>query len=200
MDAAPACRDIGREPGDGGSSRGLSGWYSNLLPQKVAVSSLSLEIAYLADYPDDVDAIARWLHAEWGWFTPGSTLDDRRAKLAGHLNRDALPLALVAREQGRPVGTAALRVHDMDTRPHLTPWLASVYVHPWRRGRGLGTHLAARIEAEAVRLRFDRLYLVTFDQSPFYAARGWTLHERTTYRTEPVVVMQKHLESKAQPA
>ena len=165
------------------------------------MSSVPLEIAYLADCPEDVDAIASWLHAEWGWFTPGSTLDDRRAKLAGHLNRDALPLALVAREAGRPVGTAALRVHDMDTRPNLTPWLASVYVHPSRRGRGLGTRLVARIEAEAVRLRCDRLYLVTFDQLPFYAARGWTLYERTNYRTEPVAVMQKHLvEGKAQPA
>jgi N-acetylglutamate synthase-like GNAT family acetyltransferase len=161
---------------------------------------MSLEIAYLADYPDDMDAIAPWLHAEWGWFTPGSTLGDRRAKLRCHFNRDALPLALVAREEGRPVGTAALRVHDMDTRPNLTPWLASVYVHPSRRGRGLGTQLVARIEAEAVRLDFDRLYLVTFDQSPFYAARGWTLHECTSYRTEPAVVMQRQLESKAQPA
>lgn len=136
------------------------------------MSSLSLEIAYLADYPDDVDTLAPWLHAEWGWFTPGSTLEDRRAKLACHLNRDALPLALVAREQGRPVGTAALRVHDMDTRPYLTPWLASVYVHQSWRCRGLGTQLVARIELEASRIGFERLYLVTFDRAEFHMARG----------------------------
>jgi N-acetylglutamate synthase-like GNAT family acetyltransferase len=158
---------------------------------------MSFEIAYLADFPGDVDAIASWLHAEWGWFTPGSTLEDRREKLARHLNRDVLPLAIVARQNGRPVGTAALRVNDMDSRPNLTPWLASVYVRPSCRGRGLGTELITRIEREALRLGFDRLYLVTFDGAAFYAARGWTIHERTSYRTEPVVVMQMRLPNDA---
>ena len=96
-------------------------------------------VSYLADHPQYVTQLAPWLHAEWGWFTPGSTLEDRIAKLHAHRTRDELPLAVVAELQGALVGTAALRASDMDTRPELTPWLASVYVAPWARRAGVGT-------------------------------------------------------------
>ena len=81
----------------------------------------------------------------------------------------------------------------MDTRPELTPWLAGVYVEPFARGRGIGTCLVTRIEAEAHRLGFRSIHLVTFDKADYYAKRGWLEVERTTYRTEPVVVMRKDL-------
>jgi N-acetylglutamate synthase-like GNAT family acetyltransferase len=152
---------------------------------------MSIQLSYLADHPAFVEEVAPWLHAEWGWFTPGSTLDGRLTKLRQHLNRDALPLAIVAHANGVPLGTAALRTQDMDTRSELTPWLASVYVTPSARQQGIGTRLVARIEAEAQRLGFRIVHLLTFDKPTYYAKRGWFELERTTYRDEPVVVMWK---------
>jgi len=152
-----------------------------------------VDISYLADRPEYVDVLVGWLHAEWGWFTPGSTLESRRAKLVQHLNRDRLPLALVAHERGQPLGTASLRAHDMDTRPELTPWLGAVYVAPEARRRGIGAQLVAAVEAEARRLGFGRMYLFTFDMAGYYARRAWVELERTHYRGEPVVVMWKPL-------
>src|SRR4051812_13873243 len=121
--------------------------------------TMSIELSYLADHPALVEEIAPWLHAEWGWFTPGSTLESRRMKLREHLNREKLPLAVVAHANGVPLGTAALRARDMDTRGELTPWLASVYVAASVRRRGLGARLVERIEAEAQRLGFPRIHL-----------------------------------------
>ena len=152
-----------------------------------------MEISYLADHVDYLAIIARWLHAEWGWFTPGSTLESRYTALEQHLNRDRLPLAIVAHEEGRPIGTASLRTHDMDTRQNFTPWLARVYVIPQVRTRGRGTRLVAGIEAEAQRLGFERLYLVTFDKASYYTKRGWAELERTHYREKPVNLMHKVL-------
>jgi N-acetylglutamate synthase-like GNAT family acetyltransferase len=158
---------------------------------------MPIELSYLVDYPEFCEQLAVWLHAEWGWFTPGSTLEARRQKLCAHLNRDELPLAVVAHERGTLLGTAALRAQDMDTRRELTPWMASVYVTPSARTLGIGTRLVARIEREAFRLGFGTLYLVTFDKASYYARRGWLSLERTLYRNEPVVVMCKSLSSPA---
>jgi N-acetylglutamate synthase-like GNAT family acetyltransferase len=154
---------------------------------------MSVEISFLADHPDHVTELGSWLHAEWGWFTPGSTLESRLAKLRDHLNRDELPLAVIAHANGVLLGTAALRARDMDTRAELTPWLASVYVTPAARERGVGARLVARIEAEARRLGFRIIHLVTFDKASYYAKRGWQELERAEYRDEPVVVMSKAL-------
>jgi GNAT superfamily N-acetyltransferase len=152
-----------------------------------------MEISYLSDHPEYISVLAPWLHAEWGWFTTGSTLESRRASLDQHLNRDRLPIAVVAHDRGRPLGTASLRVHDMDTRPDLTPWLASVYVAPEARTQGIGAGLVTAIETLAEQLGFEQLHLVTFDKSAYYAKRGWLELERTLYRDEPVVLMRKSL-------
>jgi N-acetylglutamate synthase-like GNAT family acetyltransferase len=154
---------------------------------------MTIDISYLADHPECVAELAPWLHAEWGWFTPGSTVENRLAKLREHLNRHDLPLAVVAHANGVLLGTAALRAQDMETRAELTPWLASVFVMPAARERGVGALLVARIEAEARRLWFGVLHLVTFDTERYYAKRGWRELERATYRGEPVVVMSKAL-------
>jgi GNAT superfamily N-acetyltransferase len=154
-------------------------------------------IGYLADHPDDVLAVAAWLHDEWGWLTPGSTLAARLAKLRGHCNRDRLPIALVAHaaagEGNELLGTASLRAADMDSRPALTPWLAWVYVTPQARGRGVGAALVRAIETLAGAREFTRLYLYTPDKQAFYAKLGWAEREWTHYRERLVVVMERTL-------
>src|SRR5689334_9850115 len=152
-----------------------------------------MDLSYLADHPSYVDAIAEWLHAEWGWFTPSVTLDARRKRLAESLNRGQLPVVFVAHEQGQLLGTASLRESDMDTRPELTPWLGGVLVSVQHRGRGIGLRLIRIVEDEALARGFRQLYLFTFDKAAYYANRGWTELERTNYRGEHVVVMRKYL-------
>jgi GNAT superfamily N-acetyltransferase len=148
-------------------------------------------ITYLADYPQYVPVVAGWIFDEWGWEMPGSTLESTLADFSLHLNRDRIPLTMLALVEGQPVGTASIFMHDMDVRMDLTPWLAAVYVLPGFRGRGIGSQLVREIEAVATRVQLERLYLFTPDQEAFYARLGWSVLETVEYRQHMNVIMTK---------
>jgi N-acetylglutamate synthase-like GNAT family acetyltransferase len=86
-----------------------------------------------------------------------------------------------------------LVAHDMDSRPQLTPWLAGVFVKPQCRGKGIGSALVRRIEAEARSLEVATLYLYTPNTESLYERLGWSVTERCEYRNTNVVVMSKEL-------
>jgi GNAT superfamily N-acetyltransferase len=152
-----------------------------------------MDIAYLADYPGHVSTVAGWIYREWGHLSPDCTLEQVEASIRAHMNRDELPLALIALSGATLTGTASLRTHDMSTRTDLSPWLASVYVLPEYRGRGIGSELVRAVEREGKGLRVARLYLYTPDRESFYARLGWSVLERTEYRGQSVVIMAKDL-------
>lgn len=153
-----------------------------------------MKIDYLADHKELIPILARWMHEEWGYLYPEHTIEIRERLVAERSNKDRIPLTLVAIEDGKPVGTVCLMAHDMDTRPELTPWLASLYVEKNHRRRGIGARLVAAIEAEAARLGVKQLYLFTPDQEKFYARLGWSLREKTDYRGAVVSVMEKKIQ------
>jgi GNAT superfamily N-acetyltransferase len=150
-------------------------------------------ISYLADYPEYVPVVASWIFYEWDCHAPGMTLHQVETKFRNHLNRDSLPLAVIALADGLPVGTASLIIHDMDTRPDLSPWLAAVYVPPEHRNQGIGSAMVRAVEDVGKRLRIGRLYLFTPDRERFYARLGWSVMERTEYRNQRVAIMVKSL-------
>jgi GNAT superfamily N-acetyltransferase len=77
----------------------------------------------------------------------------------------------------------------MDIRPHLSPWLATVYVAPEYRGQGIGSALVRRIAEEAAALGVPRLHLYAQDQMGFYVRLGWQAVESLEYRGCLVTVM-----------
>jgi GNAT superfamily N-acetyltransferase len=158
-----------------------------------------MRIVYLADCPQHLVAIATWVHGQWGHLVPSRTLEQVEAKFRKHLNRDHAPLTLVALEgdepggDGTPVGTASIFLQDMSTRPELSPWMASVYVSPAFRRRGIGSQLVQAVEAKARDLGLARLYLYTPDQERLYDRLGWVTLEHTVYLGEAVVIMTRNM-------
>jgi predicted N-acetyltransferase YhbS len=148
-----------------------------------------MTIEYLADRPEAMATLARWQHKEWGYLRPGDTLEKRTARLAGMSNRGSIPLTVVALEGEEVLGSASLIEHDMDTRMELTPWLAGVFVGEAYRRRGIGAELVRHVMVEASKLKVPLLYLYTVHSEKFYAALGWQLQERTSYREQTVVIM-----------
>ena len=147
------------------------------------------ELRFLPNDPAIVRTLAEWHQGQWGHLT-GRDVETRIREFEPQLGSNRIPLTVVAFAEGRPVGTASLLAHDMDTHPELTPWLASVYVAPEQRRQGTGERLCRRIVAEARRLGVPRLYLFTPDQAPWYARMGWHERVRETYRGEVVTIME----------
>lgn len=152
-----------------------------------------MHIELLAHHRDTIPTLAQWFFDEWSYIYPDRTLQDFEDSIAERVNTDKIPLALVAFEGAELIGTVCLKVHDMDTRKDLSPWLAGLFVKKEWRNRGAGTKLVQAIEAKAVELGIRRPFLYTPDAEGFYAKLGWSVTERTAYQNCQVTIMEKEL-------
>jgi GNAT superfamily N-acetyltransferase len=171
----------------------LCGRGTEVTPYLNCMSSAQIiTIHYLANHPLLVPELARLSWAEWQpiYQQRGQTFEDSLNNYRERTNTDCLPLALVALHGDQLVGTVSLKVHDLDIRPDLNPWLGAVLVLPnWRR-RGVGSILVQRAVEEARRLNLPRLFLWTASAEELYLKLGWEVVERTEYCGKNIVVMQ----------
>jgi propionyl-CoA synthetase len=151
----------------------------------------SVRIVYLADVPACTGTLAAWHHAEWGGILPGWSREEALAELSTHTGRRGIPTTLVALDGETPVGSASLLGVDMPNVPDLTPWLASVFVAPEHRGRGIGGALVDRAVAETSALGIPNLYAFTTEAERYYTRRGWRVIQRLDYEGHPAVILQR---------
>jgi len=129
-------------------------------------------IGYLADYPNMIPICASWSYGQWSYHSNG-TLEHTLTRFTKGANKERLPFTLVALDNQKPVGMISLWKSDLDNRPDLSPWLASLYVHPFYRGRHISSSLIEKMEIEARRLGYLRLFLVTEEAKTIYIKHGW---------------------------
>jgi GNAT superfamily N-acetyltransferase len=157
-----------------------------------------MQVDYLADHPEFIAPLAQGLLEHYRRLRPEDTIQTRTAKLRTHLQRDTLPIAWVAHAEEDLLGTAALRVHDLEGREDLTPWLGGVFVLPPHRRRGIGQALCAVVEEKAASLGVSVLHLFTLDRQAWYARLGWSLVAPCTWRGHPGSIMCKRLPTTSQ--
>jgi N-acetylglutamate synthase-like GNAT family acetyltransferase len=150
------------------------------------VKAVNLKLA-----PDSIDIIAQWQHDEWSMVSP-KTLQDRKDRLRSHLSEDLVPSTYILIDNDI-IGSAAIIVSDMLTRPDLTPWLASVVVSPQHRGKGAGGKLVLHVMEKAAEAGIKELYLYTPDQENFYKKLGWQTVNKALYRDQDVIIMKAQL-------
>jgi N-acetylglutamate synthase-like GNAT family acetyltransferase len=134
-----------------------------------------VRISYLIEHPEYIPQLAQWLFEQWDSILSKETPEARIKKLTAQMNRDRLPIAWVAHANRQLLGTAALRVHDLEGREALTPWLGGVFVGSHFRGQGIGAALCATMEHEARSREIQTLYLFTLDKQAWYSRLGWTV-------------------------
>lgn len=152
-----------------------------------------MQIAYLADHPQHIPTVAHWQYEEWGHLNPGDSVQGRIERLSQHTGRPGLPTTLIALAHDTVLGSAGLVVNDLRSQPALTPFLASVYVAPAYRRRGVATALVTQAKVVIQQLGLPVLYLITPDQQNLYARLGWQAQGDLEYRGELVTLMMAPL-------
>ena len=149
-----------------------------------------LRILPLGECPHVMEQLAQWHYAEWGSWNPSNNVHRRMERFRDHLVPDRIPQTFVAFEGDTLLGSASIVPADLDSHFHLSPWLASVYVNPPYRHRGVGAALVNRAADEAKRLGLPKLYLFTPDRAAFYTRLGWEVIEQSNWGAMPVTIMQ----------
>lgn len=148
-----------------------------------------MRIKNIADHPELIETVARWQFEEWGHNHPGDSVAARMAEIGAQTDPDRIPTTAVALDGDEPLGAASIVADDMAPHPELTPWLASVYVAPAARGRGVASALVRYIVAKAAALGVPRLYLYTADASRLYEKLGWRAIATEHFEGGPVTIM-----------
>ena len=133
---------------------------------------MAARVELLADHPDVVMRLGHWMHAQWP--SPDSSPADRAGLFMMCMNRDRVPITLVAVDGGSLVGTVSLLDRSVASHEHLHPWVASLYVATGWRHAGLATRLVDAAVAMARRLGEAAVYIgVAAVARPHYQLQGW---------------------------
>jgi GNAT superfamily N-acetyltransferase len=131
-------------------------------------------IADLRDCPQFFDTVADRIWRAW-WKPHGCPLDTITDRLRENMAPSPIPLALVAHEDGRFLGTASVIESDLPERPQFTPWVAALWIEPEARRHGLGAALVDSATRACFDLGVAKAYLCARpERHGFYQRLGWT--------------------------
>lgn len=149
-----------------------------------------MDVRFLAELPGLAPTLARWHHAQWGHLYTDWSLQHATDELVDHASRRTLPTTLVAMDGDQVLGSVSLVNEDApEFREQGDAWLASLYVVPEARGRGLGALLVRALVRFAAAQKVARLWLFTSEHAAFYARLGWRPQGSATLRGIPVQLM-----------
>ena len=154
-----------------------------------------IEIVTLFERSQFIPVVAQWNWAEWRDLLPCASCEAFADDLRAKTRRDGIPITFLALDAGAAVGTASILADDLESRPELTPWLASLYVLPEKRGGGLGRMLVKHAVEAARGFGIGTLYLYTPGREAFYRRLGWESLEATAFRGRAITIMRRHLRS-----
>ncbi|WJI16334.1 GNAT family N-acetyltransferase [Pseudoxanthomonas winnipegensis] len=149
-----------------------------------------MRIAPLCHHRQHLDELARTHVQAFGALLPEWTFEQARDELATHVAPDAIPNTWLALDGADWLGSVSLLAEDDPRLAAYTPWLASLYVRPAARARGVGAALVRHCVAAAAALGVARLHLYCEPaRVPYYARLGWTRLDHLPLGAMQVVVM-----------
>lgn len=155
----------------------------------------ALRICPLAERPEWAETLAGWHYQEWGaLYADAWSLERCRQELRQHAARAACPGTWVAEQSGVLIGSVSVVEKDADELSEVPgPWLASLYVRPEARGRGLGRGLIRTAENAARDAGYPRLWLFTLQHTALYRSMAWQVSRSGQVQSTPVTVMYRDL-------
>lgn len=150
-----------------------------------------IEIITLEHRKDLAAICAKWNHAEWGQ-AAGPTEEEVASALQDIIHSNDGQAARAALWNGELAGFVLLIHSDLDSHPHLKPWVASVLVATEFRGRGIATALMTAIETAAHDLGYSEVYLYTY-KPDLYRKMAWGDFEELTGENEGMLILNKKI-------
>jgi GNAT superfamily N-acetyltransferase len=152
-----------------------------------------MTIVPLAERPEFLELLAAATGREWAHLYSGWGAGAARAELLGQDPCGVLPVTFVAVVDGRCAGTVSLIRDDLPGYRPVHPWLASLWVLPDFRGRGLATALIRRAEDHLSAHGYREAWAFTESAQSLFARCGWELVEPAQCHGVPVQVLRKEL-------
>ncbi len=154
---------------------------------------MTIEITRLKPYFPELQTCAAWRYEAF-LKSYGYSLLESGAQLAKLATEpDECETALIALVDGRLAGICLLVLQEFEPLHDVSPWLASLYVAPECRKRGVARRLVAAIEDQARSNGVARLHLYTGDAEEFYLKCGWSLAGQGIAGGEPYAFMIRDL-------
>lgn len=156
-----------------------------------------MQIESLEGHHHLVPLLSAWHYSEWGHLYPHDVWNAELAAaefetMASSTSADRTWIAFegATRTTQDVLGSVSLMASDdLAGYEHLTPWLASMFVAPTARGRGVASALVDHLLAAAGEAGHDVVYLFTAGQAAFWSARGWQIIADVDTAGTPMVVM-----------
>ncbi len=149
----------------------------------------NIQIDFLANHKQFVDIVAKFWCLEWGSDKSEQGIKKTKDRILDRLNTDKIPLIFIAFSADKCIGTVAIVEDDLEKRPDLTPWIASVYIDKEYRGHGIAKLLVETAVKKAKGLGLKIIYLHTETAHGLYEKMGWIrLSETTNDRLEPSTI------------
>ena len=122
----------------------------------------------------DMDKIVNSFYNQWVRFNPSLDKDLTERKFRQSYCQKSLPYGFALYDGLNLVGFCVLKVHNVDSRHELTPWISDVMVLEPLRRKGYGK---AIIDEAIRRLKihgYKKVYVWTDQASMFYHKLGFT--------------------------
>ncbi|MGA0118665.1 MAG: GNAT family N-acetyltransferase [Ilumatobacteraceae bacterium] len=135
---------------------------------------MTLQIIDMPDDPAVQQLVASTCVNYWKRDFPLDTAQWYLDLYADSLSGDALPVVLVALQNGEFAGTASLIADDeLPDAPEPGPWVAAVFVADEYRKQGIGTALVNELQRRASSSGITKIFLYTESGATWYEAMGW---------------------------
>ncbi|MDP2126750.1 MAG: GNAT family N-acetyltransferase [Pseudohongiella sp.] len=151
-----------------------------------------MKFEFLTDRPEALKIISYWYYEEWGRWNPKNSVQSISKKLLQSMNKDKVPLILLAIDRDDVVGAVELKYREMDIYPDKEHWLGGLFVEPRYRGAGVGKRLIDQVITLSSGLGINKLHLQTERlDGGVYARLGWRPVEQIDNNGIKVLVMER---------
>ncbi len=154
-------------------------------------ASTSFLVSRLYEVPLFAPAMAEAHAREWGHLYAGWDQEAALADFSQEKADSVLPTTWVAHDSsGTLMGSISVVLDDLPGHPGLNPWLASLFVFPKFRGRGLGRVLTQKALDFLHEHRYPHAFVFTEDQVPFFSKFQFAVHAKTQAQGHEVTLMK----------